>query len=308
MINQFIHEVINTSTIVQNHLEFVAKYLVNNSFDTTFFDPPFGETLSKDGADEYTQEQMIKEWTDIAAKKTKTTGQIIAINTNGGIGIVRQKLKEYNFYEHDKITVGTSSRGYKKDPNIYISIFKKNKSILNNIRYNNIHIAGEHNVTEAPREWLIHSIFNHIGRKNIGTSVFDMFGGSGNIPQLCKVFNIICLSIEVHKPRYDNIIKRLNKPSGTCLIATCSNEKKCRGLCENHYQRAFVIKNAFLGLDSNFNPVLGFHGSVTTAQLIELGYQSIQRAQYESNSRTTNGLEGSIQRRINNSRKSTEKI
>jgi hypothetical protein len=159
------------------------------------------------------------------------------------------------------------------------------------------------NVAEAPQPWLIDRIFYHIGQRNIG-NVLDMFGGSGNIPNFCKTFGIDCLCVERDKTRYADICERLSaqKPSYSCKIATCNEAVVSRGFCANHANRAY--RKVFMGLDADFEPVIGFRSS-TIEELLELSVQSMEKAN-ESHGRAANNVEGSLQRRFNHGQEEAE--
>lgn len=294
----------STSRIIQGDIYLVDRYLEGTA-QTVFFDPPFASQFADDMAGEDAYYSALRSWCEIADKRLATDGQIVVMNYADGMHIISNKLKELGLEPELKISLKVIPRnGKRRFDTLHINLFKQHVNRCESIEWTDCkHKPGVNGVPEAPQPWLIDRIFYHIGQYDIG-NVLDMFGGSGNIPNFCKTFGIDCLCVEKDIKRYNNICERLDikRPAYSCKIASCGAAVVTRGFCQNHATRA--RKKVFMGLDGEFEPVIGFRSS-TIKELLELSVQSMEKAN-ESHSRATNDVGGSIHGRFDHSQEEAE--
>lgn len=300
-LNHFHLKTFGTVNIVNDNVMMVLRSMIKHSQKTIFFDPPFRNVMAEDGVEEHVYYSILTDWAQSGLSMMSNNGRFISMNYDDGAHIVKNHLIENGLYLANTFRLKLLKRPGRKNDTLYIHIFTKEENINVTIDwYEKIHRPGERKIIEAPRTWVIERIFNHIGLTNIG-NVLDMFGGSGNIPHICKVFNIDCTSVEILQDRFNQICSRLEEEHQGCTIATCNRPIaiKKRKLCSNHYNTARLgnknSKQIFLGLDKNFNAAVT-SDTVSKEQLIELSHKSIQRVINERKNRTVDQLGGSSYR------------
>lgn len=324
---------IGSSHVIKDDIIYVMKYLENQMFHTIFFDPPFRNVMAKQGMLDNEYSVYIEHLTNCALNRFNHKGQIISMNYIDAIDIVDKTLKKNGLKCTYFIEVPVNDRNENRTKSdiskkLYITIHSNDGS-NEHIEWNEVKHKpgvkwkeGEKSITDAPQTWLIERIFHLVGKDNI-VNVLDMFGGSGNVPHFCKTFNIPCISSENDIARYFSIVKRLSqpKPDKKCKLALCNKKFSGIGFCSSHYAKAYKNQNeeVFLGLDINFNAITSknykkkeskeikkFDTIDTLKQL--LGYSNIatEKAKYESNSGTTNRMEGSVQGHSNHGEQETK--
>lgn len=297
------HEIIGSTITINGDVGINYKYV--DKHDVVYLDPEFSTTAAKNGMQGHEYYNAIKFWTKIAYNKANKV--VICVNYADGIWYNHKKLTSLGMHLTTKITIPRVDRGNTLlYPDIIVNIYNKVKSDYTELLWNKCkHRAGKNGVNQAQPEWEINKIFHHIDLINNYNSVFDMFGGSGNVPNFCKTFNIKCTCTEIDQNSYTNILSRLKQNNTGCKVATCSNPVACKNLCKTHYAKA--TKEHFIGLDIKGNPIIGFN-TISKQELSILGHETIVGARNESNSANDNVDRGRIHRRASDSTEETKEI